>query len=137
MDPAWARATIAAIAADAEAAFDPDTLWRAHPRDLDEGPLQSVISLYLGAGGVIWALDELARAGLVGRVATGARSRRGCRSATSPRPDFPEDGGGPVPSLWMGEAGILLVAHRLAPARWHEERCSSASAPTRPTRRAS
>src|SRR5438034_6995071 len=25
-------------------------------------------------------------------------------------------------SLWMGEAGILLVAHRLAPAAWQEER---------------
>ncbi|HYM58388.1 MAG TPA: LanC-like protein, partial [Solirubrobacteraceae bacterium] len=33
-----------------------------------------------------------------------------------------EDTGGAVPSLWMGEAGILLVGHRLAPARWQEER---------------
>jgi hypothetical protein len=34
-------------------------------------------------------------------------------------PDFPEDG--VVPSLWFGEAGILLVAHTLAPSRWLEE----------------
>ena len=38
-------------------------------------------------------------------------------------PDFPENTGGePVPSLWMGETGILLVAHRLAPDRTLEER---------------
>jgi hypothetical protein len=30
--------------------------------------------------------------------------------------------GEPVPSLFMGESGILLVAHRLAPAAWQEER---------------
>jgi lantibiotic modifying enzyme len=34
-------------------------------------------------------------------------------------PDFPTKG--VVPSLWMGEAGILLVAHTLAPAAWQEE----------------
>jgi hypothetical protein len=117
-DPAWARAAIAAVAADAEAAFDAGALWPAHPRDEEEGPLEAVTSLYLGASGVIWALDELARLGLVdlrrhwGAVATGLHDRY------LARPDF----GVAVPSLWMGEAGILLVAHRLAPDRWQEER---------------
>jgi hypothetical protein len=53
------------------------------------------------------------------------------------RPDFTEiTSGAAVPSLWMGEAGILLVAHRLAPARWQEERllaCVRANA-ANPTR---
>src|SRR3954470_15808339 len=35
-DPEWARAAIAAVAADAEAAFDEDALWPAHPRDEEE-----------------------------------------------------------------------------------------------------
>ena len=31
-------------------------------------------------------------------------------------PDFVEFTDGPVPSFWMGEAGILFVIHRLAAA---------------------
>ena len=121
-DPAWARATIAAVAADAEASFDPDALWRAHPRDEEEGPLEAVTSLYLGASGVIWALDELARLGHVGLRRDWGAVATGLHERYLTRPDFLEDVDGPVPSLWMGEAGILLVAHRLAPARWQEER---------------
>jgi hypothetical protein len=34
-------------------------------------------------------------------------------------PDFAQEG--VVPSLLVGEAGILLVAHSLAPSRWQEE----------------
>jgi hypothetical protein len=41
-------------------------------------------------------------------------------------PDFPEEVDGPIPSLMMGEAGILVVAHTLAPAAWQEERLLSA-----------
>jgi hypothetical protein len=117
-DAAWARAAIAAVAADAEAAFDADALWPAHPRDEEEGPLEVVTSLYLGASGVIWALDELARLGLVDLRRDWAAVATGLHERYLARPDF----GVPVPSLWMGEAGILLVAHRLAPARRQEER---------------
>ena len=39
-------------------------------------------------------------------------------------PDFPDFG--VVPSLWMGETGILLVAHTLAPAAWQEEQLLAA-----------
>jgi hypothetical protein len=117
-DRAWnsddARRAVAAIVADAESAFDPDTLWPAHLSDLDEGPLPAVTSLYLGASGVIWALGELGRDWT--QVAAGLHERY------MAAPDFAEEAGGPVPSYWMGEAGILLLAHRLAPARWQEER---------------
>ena len=54
-------------------------------------------------------------------------TRLGTGRARPPRPlpaqpDFPELVDGPVPSLWAGEAGILLVAHTLAPAPWQEAR---------------
>src|SRR3954453_15507206 len=58
------RAAIEEIAADAIAQFDPDTFWPAHPSDdrvKDGNP-----SFYLGAAGVIWALDYLHRMGAAG-----------------------------------------------------------------------
>jgi hypothetical protein len=118
-----ARAAIAAMVGDAEAAFDADALWPAHPRDLEDGPLPAVASLYLGASGVVWALDELAGAGVAELSRDWAPVAARLHERYLAVPDFPEDtGGGPVPSLWMGEAGILLLAHRLAPAAWHEHR---------------
>jgi Lanthionine synthetase C-like protein len=120
---ARARAAIAAIVAEAEGAFDANALWPPHPLDEEEGPLPAVASLYLGAGGVIWALDELARAGAAELRRDWAPVAAGLHERYLARPDFPEiTGGAPVPSLWMGEAGILLAAHRLAPERWQEER---------------
>lgn len=117
-----ARAAVAAIVADAEGAFDPDALWPAHPRDAEEGPLSEVKSLYLGASGVVWALDELARRGAADLRRDWAATAVGLHERYLAAPDFPEIVDGAVPSLWMGETGILLLAHRLAPARWQEER---------------
>jgi hypothetical protein len=112
-----ARAAIGAIVAETESAFARESLWQPHPLDEeeDEPPLGRLASLYLGAAGVIWALHALERAGDVelGRdwsevaVSLPERYRR--------EPDFPEEG--VVPSLFLGEAGILLVAH----SRWLEE----------------
>ena len=121
-DAGRAQAAVAAIVADAEDAFDEKELWPAHPGDLEDGPLPRVASLYLGASGVIWALDRLARVGAVdlrrdwGPIAVGLAERY------PSQPDFQDIVDGPVPSLLMGEAGILLVAHTLAPAAWQEER---------------
>jgi lanthionine synthetase-like protein len=123
----WSEAragdAIGAIVADAESAFDSDALWPAHPLDEEGGSLPTVKSLYLGASGVIWALAELERQG----VAALSRDWTGAASGLYERylavPDFPDDTGGvATPSLLMGEAGILLVAHWLAPQRWQEER---------------
>jgi hypothetical protein len=124
-ETAWdedrARAAIRAIVAETESAFTGEWLWPPHPLDAeeDEPPLQRVASLYLGASGVIWALHALGRAGDVelGRDwgAVAATLLDGYRE----EPDFPDVGA--VPSLWMGEAGILLVAHTLAPSRLLEE----------------
>jgi hypothetical protein len=61
-DPAHVEDAIATIVADADAAFDLDALWPAHEWDGWEEPLP-LKSLYVGAAGVIWALDALRRRG--------------------------------------------------------------------------
>ena len=125
-DAGRAHAAIAAIAADAEGAFDGDELWPAHPADLVDGPLPEVASLYLGASGVIWALDRLARVGAVDLRRDWAPVAVRLAERYPSQPDFQDIVDGPVPSLLMGDAGILLVAHTLAPAAWQEERLLAA-----------
>lgn len=119
-----------------DAAFDDGALWPPHPLDLEGGPLERVKSLYLGAAGVVWALHELERVGAVecGRDWSGVAA--GLVERYLDEPDFPELVDGPVPSLWAGEAGILLVAHTLSPAPWLEQRLleavrANATSPTR------
>jgi hypothetical protein len=116
------RAAIAAVVADAESGFDEGLLWPAHPLDEDGGPLPKVTSLYLGASGVIWAFHQLERAGAVDLRRDWAPVAVSLAERYLTQPDFQDYVEGPVPSLWMGEAGILLVAHTLAPATWQEER---------------
>src|SRR6185437_10262562 len=62
-DEARARDGIAAIVADADAAFAPGVLWPAHEWDGWNAPLP-MKNLYVGAAGVLWALDDLRRSGL-------------------------------------------------------------------------
>ena len=116
------RAAIAAIAADTETAFDEGSLWPAHPQDEKVGRRPRLASLYLGASGVIWALHELERVGAAELRRDWAPVAVRLAEDYPFRPDFEVFVEGPVPSLWMGEAGILLVAHTLAPAAWQEER---------------
>jgi len=133
-DEPAARAAIEAIVADAEGAFDETTLWPAHPLDEDGETLPPLASLYLGASGVVWALDELERAGTAELRRHWAPLAAALCERYLADPDWDVDG--PVPSLLMGESGILLVAHSLAPARWQEERllaCVEANA-ANPTR---
>jgi lantibiotic modifying enzyme len=110
-----ARRAIEAIVARTEDAFREDGLWPAHPQDLEDGPLPHVASLYLGASGVVWALHELERLGVVELRREWGEVAARLPDAYRARPDFPELVDGPVPSLLNGESGILLVAHRLAP----------------------
>jgi hypothetical protein len=119
-----ARAAIAAIAVDTESAFDEQALWRAHPLDEDGDLLPPFVSLYLGASGVIWALDELERLGAAELRRNWATTALELHNRYLANPDFGHELGleGPVPSLLAGESGILLVANRLAPAPWQEER---------------
>jgi hypothetical protein len=117
-----ARVAIGAIVAETESAFAHESLWQPHPLDEeeDEPPLQRVACLYLGAAGVIWALHTLQRAGALELGRDWAEVAVSLQERYREEPDFPEEG--VMPSLWFGEAGILLVEHTLAPGRWLEER---------------
>ena len=135
-EPERARAAVASIATRTEEAFDPDELWPPHPLDQepDAPPLRRLASLYLGAAGVIWALHALTRAGLTEPGRDWAPVAATLSERYLLTPDFEDVGA--VPSLWRGEAGILLVAHTLAPAAWQEERlldvvCANVDHPSR------
>jgi lantibiotic modifying enzyme len=110
--PARVEDTIAAIVADADAAFDPTALWPAHAWDAREKPLP-LSGLYVGAAGVIWALDELRKRGH-------AESSRDLAAAVvraveleQASPDFSEDEHYRPGALISGQTGALLVAFRL------------------------
>jgi hypothetical protein len=110
--PARVRETIVAIVADADAAHRPGALWPAYDWDRWDAPAP-LKSLWVGAAGVIWALDELVRRGY-GDVsadlpAAAARALELERAA----PDFAADDHHTPASLFSGETGPLLVAFRL------------------------
>jgi Lanthionine synthetase C-like protein len=118
-----ARDAIAAIVADAEGAFDERNLWPAHRRDgatpeEASGELPGLASLYFGAAGVIWALHELQRRGSAELMHDYAPVAAELPERHRAAPDFPDaaDERGPAPSLWMGEAGVRLVAQLVAPS---------------------
>jgi lanthionine synthetase-like protein len=110
-DEARARSAIAEIVADAEEWFEGEELWPVHPRDAN-GVTRPVRTLYLGAAGVIWALDELRRVGAAELHREYGETAASLHRAYVESPEFQSS---PVPSLWMGESGILLVADRLSP----------------------
>ncbi len=108
------RAAIEEIAADAIANFNPETFWPAHPSD--DGVGDGNTSFYVGAAGVIWALDYLHRIGAT-------------RAAEDFRPVLPKllertitdfESNAPTGyakhgSLLFGDMGAALLAMRLAP----------------------
>ena len=102
-DEARARAAIDAIVADTEAAQQPDGYWPAHPDDVDEDGTTLRTSVYMGAAGIVWGLHQFGRE----HPATAER----LHELYLGEPDWP----GVVPGYWAGEAGILLVAHQIAP----------------------
>jgi len=112
------RDAIGGIVADADAAFDPDELWPADEWDVWEStpPLKN---LYVGAAGVLWALDVLRRRGYAETKVDLVAAARRTLEAWREQPDYAqwED----VPSraaaaLLLGESGLLLVAWRLDPS---------------------
>jgi len=113
-DPAHVQDAIAAIVADADAAFDPQALWPAHEWDGWEEPLP-LKSLYLGAAGVIWALDALRRRGQAETSIDLAGAASRTLALKRAAPDFAADEHYHPASLLCGETGPLLVATKLAP----------------------
>ena len=118
-DEARIRDGIAALVADTDAAFDPQALWPAHEWDGHNAPLP-LKNLYVGAAGVMFALDKLRRRGLAETkldlpdIALRALERwRG-------EPDYMKGEALPEPAecgLLTGETGILLVCCRLGHPR--------------------
>jgi len=107
------RAAIGAIVGEALARFSPDRLWPAHPLDHEDSDPPPYTGLYLGAAGVIWALDWLARRGLPGARRDFVPLMDELAARNLARYESSGDG---VESLLIGRAGILLLHHRLAPS---------------------
>ena len=114
------RAAVRAIAADCESAFGSDLLWPAHPRDADEDEDGEWTTMYLGACGVIYALDLLRERGLIDRTRDYVPVLDRLLERYRERPEFDE--WAHPPSFWMGETGILLVRRRLRPEAWVDDR---------------
>jgi Lanthionine synthetase C-like protein len=121
-DEAWdegrVRDAIGRIVADADTAFHPERLWPAEEWDvyLATPPLKD---LYVGASGVIWALDALRRRGHaeteIDLPAAAARTLELWREL----PDYAQWEQRPkaaASALLGGESGPLIVAWRLAPS---------------------
>src|SRR4029077_1133509 len=109
---AEAEAAVRAIARDPEEALRVGAWWPWHPLDSEKGDPDVVHGVYLGAAGVLWALHRLAQAGLHEPRHDYSQLAEDILAGYLRRPEFD----GPLPSLWMGEGGIALVAWLLAPA---------------------
>jgi hypothetical protein len=117
-DEARVRRAIKQIVADADAAYDPRDLWPANDDwDSWQTPLP-LTNLYVGAAGVVWALDELERRGHARSQLDLAAASRRVLEIWRAEPGFMRGIEVPQPaeaSLLQGESGILLVAWLLAP----------------------
>jgi lanthionine synthetase-like protein len=119
--PARVRDAIGAIVADVDAAFAPDSFWPAFPWDSDDGEAQLPLKgLYVGAAGVIWALDTLRRDGHAETSLDLAGAALRLLDLWRAEPDWyfdfldGETHAHPASLLW-GETGLLLAAFRVAP----------------------
>jgi lantibiotic modifying enzyme len=112
-DPAAVEAAIGAIVADADAGFDADGLWPAHEWDGWQAALP-MKNLYVGAAGVVWALDALRRSGHAETSLDLAASATRTLELWRLDPDFMAGETHSHPAaLLRGATGPLLVAFRL------------------------
>lgn len=107
-----ASAAIEEIVADATTHFDAERFWPSHPRE--DGAPDGMANLWIGAAGVIWALDYLARLGatrarLDFRAVVPRLLEAGAAEAAAQR--YSEHG-----ALLLGDLGTALVAMRIAPS---------------------
>jgi Lanthionine synthetase C-like protein len=125
-DEARVRDGIRAVVADTDAAWrGPKLFWRAHEWDCWHmtSPMKN---LYVGTAGVLWGLDQLRRRGYaettldVGALATSNvelfRAKPDYIKLPAFAPPEPRDS-----SLFLGEAGILLVATNLGHAEFEDD----------------
>jgi hypothetical protein len=111
-DPARVADAISAIVADADTAFDPEALWPADEWDGWEEPLP-LKNLYVGAAGVIWALDALRRRRHAETSVDLGAAALHTLELKREAPDYTADEHYRPGSLLCGETGPLLVAFRL------------------------
>src|SRR5215470_19686602 len=101
------------IVADTLDHFDGDQFWPAHP--LDDGVKDGHSSIYVGAAGVIWALDHLQRAGAI-KIDFDFRTYlprllAKTQAEMATYEDYAVNG-----SLLFGDMGTALLVMRLAPS---------------------
>jgi hypothetical protein len=125
-DEARVRDAIAAIVADADSAFrGPKLMWRAHEWDRWQAT-SPMKNLYVGAAGVVWSLDQLRRRNftetaldlpdIAARSVDLFRAKPDYIKLPAFKPPEPRDSG-----LFIGEAGILLVACKLGHPEYADE----------------
>jgi hypothetical protein len=111
-DATEAQRAVDEIVVDAHDRRDQSRFWPAHPQD--DGAKEGDTSLYLGASGVIWALDHLSRTGATQYDATlvAVRDRlvEAARQYRAALGDYARHS-----SLHFGDFPALLVAMRLRP----------------------
>ena len=99
MDAAWSpddvEAAIRAIAEDADAALRTRDWWPVHPLDAEDDDPDAFPGVYVGAAGMLWALQRLAEAGLHEPGHDYARLAQDAVASYLSRPEFD----GPVPRL--------------------------------------
>lgn len=110
-DEGAARAWVEHFAGDAQRAYSRTGLWPIHPRDADEdNPTQPSTTLYDGAAGMIWALDNLARRGAAEQTLDFAPMMSELAARNNA---IVETWGRGVEGLLMGRSGILLLHYRM------------------------
>ena len=85
-----------------------------HPLD-DLEDWDRLTGLYMGAAGAVWALDRLAQLGAAEAPRDWARVAAKLPERYAAMPDLEVETSGAVPSLMVGEAGVLVVALVLRP----------------------
>ena len=117
-NPERVRTAVRDMVANAETAFDPDGLWPTDERDATYSvpPLKN---LYVGAAGVVFALDALRRSADADVGIDLASAALRALELWKQSPDYAEIDPKPAhfdASLLCGEVGILLVAYRVTPS---------------------
>jgi len=117
-DEERARQCIDSIVADAERALADGITWPSHPLDVPYDPPERHKSLYLGSAGVLWAMWRLAERGFARLHVDPAGLLERTYDEYLANPDMHEV----VPSYFLGEAGVLVVAFRMTRERRYADR---------------
>ncbi|HYO97960.1 MAG TPA: LanC-like protein [Polyangiaceae bacterium] len=104
-NPSVVHAAIGAIASEVLQAGE-GGLWPTHP--LDSDPSHRSRTIYEGSAGVLWGLSALANQGVIADDARISEWACALPDLYASAPDTPSV----VPSYFIGEAGVLLVAAR-------------------------